>query len=107
VSPYPLGVYAIAIRGLITCGTTANTVKDYTVAYSTTTASTGFISNLYARDIGTATAIPSSTTMTRNVAGVYQRTALTQTYVVLELNTTIYASTGITAGIIYTITRIA
>jgi hypothetical protein len=107
VSPYPLGVYAIAIRGLITVGTSSNTVRDYTVAYSTTTATSGFISNLYTRDLASATALTTGQTMTRNVAGVYQRTALTQTYVVLDLNTTVYLSTGITAGIIYTITRIA
>jgi len=107
VSPYPLGVYAIAIRGLITVGTSSNTVRDYTVAYSTTTATSGFISNLYTRDLASATVLTTGQIMTRNVAGVYQRTALTQTYVVLDLNTTVYLSTGITAGIIYTITRIA
>ena len=107
VSPFPLGVYAIAIRGLITVGSSSNTVRDYTVAYSTTTATSGFISNLYTRDLASATALTTTQNMTRNVAGVYQRTALTQTYVVLDLNTTVYASTGITAGLFYTITRIA
>jgi hypothetical protein len=107
ISPYPLGVYAIAIRGLLTVGSSTNAIKDYTVAYSTSTATAGFISNLYARDLTNATSLTTGATMTRNVAGVYQRTSLTQTYVVIEVNTTTYASTGIVAGLLYTITRIA
>ena len=106
-SPFPLGVYAIAIRGLITIGSTANTIKDYTVAYSTTTAVTGFISNLYAKDIAVATSYASGLTATQNVSGIYQRTSLIQTYVIIELNTTVFAATGVVGGLIYTITRIA
>lgn len=109
ISPFPVGLYSIAIRNLLTCGTTAgNVITNYYSALSTTTISTGAIGFLLARTvISNETAIASGV-LSGNVNGIYTRSNSAQTvYVTIEVNIVTVVAGGITPSISYSITRIA
>jgi len=108
-TPFPVGLYSLSIRNLITTGTTAgNVIINYYSSLSTTTISTGFITPLLARTIISSTTAIASGSMSSNVNGIYTRSNSAQTvYITLEYQITTVVAGGITSNIQYSLTRIA
>jgi hypothetical protein len=108
-TPFPVGLYSLSIRNLITAGATAgNVIINYYSSLSTTTISTGFIAPLLARTIISSTTAIASGVMSGNVNGIYTRSNSAQTvYITLEYQITTVVAGGITSNIQYSLTRIA
>jgi hypothetical protein len=106
-SPFPVGLYNVVIRAVLTNGTGTNAFNLVVTSLSTTTTSSGAITGLLKRDFPTATSITSGVIVNCNVNGPYTRSAVETVYATLSLSNTTYASTGITPSISCSITRIA
>jgi len=106
-SPFPVGLYSITIRNILTSGTGVNTVKDIVSTLSTTTLATGGITGIVDRRLPVNTALPASNILYSSAVASYTRSSVVGVYITLAFNTTTYASTGITPTLAYSITRIA
>jgi hypothetical protein len=106
-SPFPVGLYNVVIRAVLTNGTGTNTFSTVVTSLSTTTTSSGAITGLLKRDFPIATSITSGVIVNCNVNGPYTRSAVETVYATLSFSNTVYASTGITPTLSCSITRIA
>jgi len=106
-SPFPVGLYNVVIRAVLTNGTGSNSFNNVATSLSTTTSSAGAITGLLKRDFPIATQITSGVIVNCNVNGPYTRSAVETVYATLSITNSTYASTGITPTISCSITRIA
>lgn len=106
-SPFPVGLYNVVIRAILTNGTGTNNFSTIVTSLSTTTSSTGAITGLIKRDAPTSTELTNGMIVNFNLNGPYTRSAVGTVYVTLSFSNTVYASTGITPTISCSITRIA
>lgn len=106
-SPFPVGLYNVVVRAILTNGTGTNAFNTIVTSLSTTTTSAGAITGLIRRDNPVSTEITSGVIATYNLNGPYTRSLVATVYATLSFTNSLYASTGITPTISCSITRIA